>query len=259
MVRGLDLFRSVFADFADNYVIIGGTACSLHEDMTGQTPRATKDIDIILIVEALSRDFVERFWQFIASGGYTERQVGDSLKNPRHQYYRFKDPADKRFPAQIELFSRSLGIISIPEGMHITPIPTDADLSSLSAILLDEAYYHYTLSHSIVVEGVHFAAIESLIALKCKAYIEMTAAALAGSPVDSRHIRKHRNDVFRLVAAAPLSAQFEVPTIIAEDIASFRTKVAADLPDENLVRDMGLRRISMQQLLDRLGSLFRQQ
>jgi len=28
MVRGLDTFREYFKDYADNYVIIGGTACS---------------------------------------------------------------------------------------------------------------------------------------------------------------------------------------------------------------------------------------
>ena len=42
-------------------MIIGGTACEIHEENYAQTPRATKDIYIILVVEALSSDFVSHF------------------------------------------------------------------------------------------------------------------------------------------------------------------------------------------------------
>lgn len=56
MVRGLDIFREFFSGMEKNYVIIGGTACNIHEEGMQQEPRATKDIDIILIVEALSED-----------------------------------------------------------------------------------------------------------------------------------------------------------------------------------------------------------
>lgn len=50
MVRGIDTFKQFFKGFEDNYVIIGGTACEIHEDLYAQVPRATKDIDIILII-----------------------------------------------------------------------------------------------------------------------------------------------------------------------------------------------------------------
>ena len=93
----------------DNYVIIGGTACSVHEEEMQQEPRATKDIDIVLIVEALSDRFVRRFWEFIVAGGYEQRQRGEtaSKETPKrsHEYFRFVKARDKRFPVQIELFS----------------------------------------------------------------------------------------------------------------------------------------------------------
>ena len=60
MVKGIDKFKEAFAQFADNYVIIGGTACDIHEEANAQIPRATKDIDIILVVEALSHDYVSK-------------------------------------------------------------------------------------------------------------------------------------------------------------------------------------------------------
>ena len=54
MVVGLDVFKKYFEQFPDNYIIIGGTACDIIIGEAGFIPRATKDIDIILIVEALS-------------------------------------------------------------------------------------------------------------------------------------------------------------------------------------------------------------
>lgn len=39
---------------------------------------------------------------------------------------------------------------------------------------MDDDYYNYTIEHSTLEEGVHIANIESLICLKCRAYLEMT-------------------------------------------------------------------------------------
>lgn len=69
MVRGIDKFKEFFRNFENAYVIIGGTACEIHEENYAQTPRATKDIDIILVVEALSSDFVSHFWEFVMAAG----------------------------------------------------------------------------------------------------------------------------------------------------------------------------------------------
>ncbi len=52
MVRGIDSFRDWFRGYEDQYVIIGGTACDLLMTEEGLDFRATKDIDLVLIVEA---------------------------------------------------------------------------------------------------------------------------------------------------------------------------------------------------------------
>lgn len=70
MVRGLDRFKEYFAGFEGNYVLIGGAASYLVEEENRLLPRATKDLDIILVVEALTSSFVKRFWQFIRDAGY---------------------------------------------------------------------------------------------------------------------------------------------------------------------------------------------
>ena len=65
MVRGLDLFREHFKDFADRYVLIGGTACDLIMSEVGLQFRATKDLDIVLCIES---GMVELFIECCCSG-----------------------------------------------------------------------------------------------------------------------------------------------------------------------------------------------
>lgn len=67
---GLDKFKEVFSQYSDNYVIIGGTACEIVMTGTAMRPRATHDIDMIVVVERMTPEFGQRFWDFIAEGGY---------------------------------------------------------------------------------------------------------------------------------------------------------------------------------------------
>lgn len=257
MVVGIDKFKEHFKDYNDNYVIIGGAACEVYEQQSGQKPRATKDIDLILIIEALSHDFVAEFWEFVKKAGYKEKQVGQKGEGKRHQYYRFNQPSDLNYPIQVELFSRSLDIMKLPKDIHITPIPTDADLSSLSAILMDEDYYDYTIKHSTIVDGVHISNIESLLPLKCKAFLEMRKRKDETGEGDEKHIKKHKNDVFRLVAALPLEVEtIPLPDKLYNDVELFCEKIQGNLPDDNLIKDMDLRGITVLQLFERLKALF---
>jgi predicted nucleotidyltransferase len=61
MVKGLEIFRERFRNYSDRYVLIGGTACDLAMREAGLEFRATKDLDIVLCVEALDTAFVEAF------------------------------------------------------------------------------------------------------------------------------------------------------------------------------------------------------
>lgn len=54
MVEGLDLFRDRFREFDDAFVLIGGVACHEWFAQQGVEFRATKDLDIVLIVEAVA-------------------------------------------------------------------------------------------------------------------------------------------------------------------------------------------------------------
>ena len=103
MVKGLDYFEKHFAPYADKYVLIGGTACTLAMKDAGLDFRATRDLDIVLHVEALDIEFVRAFWNFIKSGGYQNRQQSTG----KEIFYRFFSPSNTEFPSMLELFSRA--------------------------------------------------------------------------------------------------------------------------------------------------------
>lgn len=62
MVKGLHIFRDKFRKYADQYALIGGTACDLAMTAAGLEFRATKDLDIVLCIEAVDAAFVDAFW-----------------------------------------------------------------------------------------------------------------------------------------------------------------------------------------------------
>ena len=104
MVKGLDIFHEYFSEYTNQYVLIGGAACSISfEEQELDFGRTTKDLDMVLIVEAQTKEFGDRFWQFITDGGYRSK----ARSNEKPQFYRFDKPVDGRFPKMIELFARN--------------------------------------------------------------------------------------------------------------------------------------------------------
>ena len=72
MVKGLEIFKEFFRDFQDQYVLIGGAACDIVFQEADLPFRATKDLDMVLIVEALTPEFGRRFWGFVEAGVHTD-------------------------------------------------------------------------------------------------------------------------------------------------------------------------------------------
>ncbi len=256
MVKGIDKFRDFFADYAENYVIIGGSACEIYEEQYAQIPRATKDIDIILVVEALSPAFVKRFWEFVKAANYEERNKG--LSEIEQEYYRFKKPKYTDFPYQVELFSRKIGLKDFPEDARITPIPVAEDLSSLSAILMDDNYYNFTLKNSSIDDGIHLANIESLICLKAKAYLDLSNRKTKGEQVNKKHIEKHKKDVFRLSAMLTAESSFDAPDALKSDIREFCEHIQqAKEPNADFFKAAGLPKdITTEQLIGQIKHSF---
>src|SRR3546814_9563705 len=84
MVTGVNRFRAHFADHEHQYVLIGGAACELIMDDAGLDFRATKDLDIVLIVEALDPAFSAAFMAFVEAGGYEIQQRSEGQRSEEH-------------------------------------------------------------------------------------------------------------------------------------------------------------------------------
>jgi len=217
VVRGLDLFMEHFRNFSDQYVLIGGAACDLAMDNAGLDFRVTKDLDIVLCVEALDRPFVEAFWAFIHEGEYQVQEKSSGEK----QFYRFKNPRKTEFPFMLELFARVPEVLQEGAGNQLAPIPVAEEAASLSAILLDEEYYDWIQRGKQMLRGVSCVDPRHIIPLKARAWLDLRARKAAGSTVDSKDIRKHRNDVFRLLQVISPESIGDVPESIKDDMQKF--------------------------------------
>lgn len=195
MVRGLEVFRQAFSAWSDQYVLIGGTAASLVMEDAELPFRATKDLDVVLIVEAISTDFGAAFWTFVKSGGYEVRQASATEKRC---FYRFQKPNDPSYPVMLELFARAPDSLRPIEQGHLSPIPFDEAISSLSAILLDEDYYAFIVEGRKVRDGLAWVDETRLIPLKAAAWLEMRERKSQGESIDADAIKKHAYDILRL-------------------------------------------------------------
>jgi hypothetical protein len=223
MVVGLDRWRDHFAGFEDRYALVGGVACDRLFEEAGIEFRATKDLDVVLLVELLDASFAERFWAFIEAGGYERRAKADGGK-----LYRFQKPKDAAYPYMIELFSRApTGVELTPED-QVTPLPIDDEVSSLSAILLDADYYEYLTTNLVEISGLPVLSEIGLIPFKARAYLDLSARKAKGEAVDSRSIRKHLNDVFRLGQLLSTDAALDLPESLRDDLRAFLAAAAGD-------------------------------
>lgn len=250
MVKGLDIFRERFRDYPDRYVLIGGTACDLAMSEAGLEFRATKDLDIVLCVEALDTAFVEAFWAFVREGGYQVQQRAEGNK----QFYRFQKPTSEGFPFMLELFSRSPDGLPVARGSHLTPIPTSEEVSSLSAILMDAEYYGFVRSATKHVDGLPVVGPEGLIPLKARAWLDLTERKANGEAIDSRDIKKHKNDIFRLYQIVDPETTLHVPAKVKTDMAAFVARVASEGVD---LKALGMPKANLESILAGLRRLYR--
>ena len=123
MVKGLDIFRERFSAFEGSFILIGGAACDHWFTDQGPAFRATKDLDIVLLIEVIDRRFVAAFREFVEEGGYEIRERTEK----RPVLYRFAKTRDERFPAMLELFSRSPDALELSDGQTIIPVKTVPD------------------------------------------------------------------------------------------------------------------------------------
>lgn len=233
--NNLDSFKEVFKDYHDNYTVIGGTACFLLMEEAGLDFRATKDIDMILLLEDGGEGFCEVFWNYIVAGGYT---CGQKESEPR--YYRFTKPREG-YPSQIELFSRRL---DFRIDSRIIPIHISDDISNLSAIVLDDDFYEFMKHGRRVVDEISVLDSGYIIPFKMFAWLNNTDYRNSGGHVNTDDIKKHKNDVFRMMALISPDDRITTEGNVRKAVESFLDRISREeiakefLPDGRTMEEM---------------------
>lgn len=117
--------------------LIGGAACDEWFTTNGLTFRATNDLDLVIMMDDVAPAFIAAIRAFVAEGGYeiSERSEGVPI------LYRFSNPTREDFPAKLELSSRKPDGFQLSAGQKYISISAGLGRHSLSAILLDDAYF----------------------------------------------------------------------------------------------------------------------
>ena len=213
-------FRDTFKDYTDCYTVIGGTACFILMEDAAQDFRATTDIDMILVLEDKKEDFGTVFWEYIISGGYKCEQKKDEV-----HYYRLIDPKPG-FPKQIELFSRRK---DFKLDQRIIPVFISEDISSLSAIALDDDFYSFMMRGRKVVDNICVLDADYLIPFKMYAWLNNKDDRDNNvRKVNSKDIKKHKKDVFLLMSLINPEIKIETSGSVRMVVSRFLSEIMKD-------------------------------
>lgn len=158
MVKGLEVFREHFRDYADRYLLIGGAACDLAMSAAARPCRATKNLDI-----------------FIHAG----RQE---------------------------------------------------------------------------IDGVTTVSAAQLIALKARVWLYLTEREAHGEKIDSKTIKKHKNDVFRLYQILDPASDPVAPEAVQKDICEFILRMSGGDVD---LKSLGLHTGTRDSILVEIADVYR--
>ncbi|MDD3477368.1 MAG: hypothetical protein PHP32_00620 [Candidatus Izemoplasmatales bacterium] len=246
MIQGLQNFIDYFRDDYDKYILIGGAATILTLSALGSSRRkGTKDLDLVFVVEVIDSRFLDKFMDYVQNGGYTAK-----ASQGKSQFFRFENPINETFPKMIEILSRKPDLFQNVMLSRATKLSVSDEVSSLSALILDDAYYRYIVSHCTLQGEIQVANIECLILLKIRAYNDLKLKKDQGDPQIKREdINKHRNDVFRLAENLASTDRFDCPPKMKEDILLFQTNMQSEEVDSRNLHLSGTKEELMEMIL----------
>jgi len=153
----------------------------------------------------------------------------------------------------LELFSRVPDALDLPEASELTPIPIDDEVSSLSAILMDDDYYAFVMARRVVLHGLAVIQADALIPLKARAYVDLSERKARGETIDSKNIRKHKNDIFRLFTILDRASSVTLAETLRNDMRVALVKIAEDPTD---LKSFGISTLQLPELIAELHRFY---
>jgi len=154
----------------------------------------------------------------------------------------------------LELFSRTPDRVKLSGNGHLTPIPINEDVASLSAILLDDDYYHFIHSGKIISDGLSILNVTHLIPIKARAYIDLSHRKKSGESIDDRDIRKHKNDLIRLFQLLSPTLRIDLMPSIQKDFRTFLNEMKTDSSID--YKSLGLKNINAHKMVAVLEKIY---
>jgi hypothetical protein len=93
-----------------------------------------------------------------------------------------------------------------------------------------------------------------LIALKARAWLDLSERASRGEQIDSKTIKKHKNDVFRLYQILDPAIDPMAPETVKKDIGDFISRMRIEEID---LKSLGLRTGTRDDILTEIARVFR--
>jgi len=105
-----------------------------------------------------------------------------------------------------------------------------------------------------IIDNLPIIGSEILIPLKAKAWLDLSERKMAGETIDSKNIKKHRNDIFRLYPLLPGTLSLDCPQEIKEDLRQFTEKISSE--KEINLKDFGIGSQTLKQVIVNLKKLY---
>ena len=104
-----------------------------------------------------------------------------------------------------------------------------------------------------MVDGFSLIEIETVILFKIKAWLDKKEQKENGKEIDARSIKKHKNDVFRLIAYVSPKSRIELTEEIQHDVIRFIEQIKQDKPD---LKKLGIVGTGFDDMLEIIDDLF---
>ena len=105
----------------------------------------------------------------------------------------------------------------------------------------------------MVIDEVTVLDLDHLILFKMKAWLDLSERKANGEPVDSKNIKKHKNDVLRLAINLEPEQILKLSGQVKWDALNFLDRVIAEPID---VKTLGIRGFSFEDIINRIRAYY---
>jgi hypothetical protein len=102
-------------------------------------------------------------------------------------------------------------------------------------------------------DGLTYLGPEHLLALKARAWLDLSTRKANGEAVDGGAVKKHKNDFFRIYQIVDPTSAGDVPERVRNDLREFAVRIRQESID---LKPLGLGGIELESVLEDIGRIY---